>query len=120
MTSRTGLVIKGADVVHEIIDGEAIIFHLRTGVYYSLTGPGVEAWEAIQQGCAVEDIVDRLACRYEAAQEDLEVAVAKLVSELLGTEARVRPPPELGDDQPALVSHDADLGRVAVFHEGHI
>lgn len=82
MAPRIGFTVPADHVVHETIDGETVIFHLTTGVYYSLTEAGVDVWHALLDGCTVEEIAERLAGQYEAPRDDLETAVAKLLSEL--------------------------------------
>ena len=39
-----------SDVAGEVIDGEAILIHLRTGIYYSLTGVGSATWQLLLSG----------------------------------------------------------------------
>ena len=47
-------------VVHETIDGEAILIHMETGFYYSLEGSGSEIWSGLVAGRATEDIAEWL------------------------------------------------------------
>jgi hypothetical protein len=97
--------IPETEVVHETIAGEAVIFHLQTGIYYSLTGTGAELWQAVVDGCTVEEMTDRLAARYDAPRDDLEVAAVKLLASLedeglvqagSGTGQPVAPPTSVG------------------------
>lgn len=44
------LIVNAPHVVHETIDGEAILIHLVTGTYYSLDGVGAELWGALAAG----------------------------------------------------------------------
>jgi hypothetical protein len=69
-------------VVHETIDGEAILIHMETGCYYSLGGVGSEIWESLVAGFATEEIAQRLRVRYEAPPGEIEEAVSVLVEEL--------------------------------------
>jgi hypothetical protein len=69
-------------VVHETIDGEAILIHMETGFYYSLDGAGAEIWNALVAGCAPEEIARRLRVRREAPPGAAEEAVSALVEEL--------------------------------------
>jgi hypothetical protein len=69
-------------VVHETIDGEAILIQMETGYYYSLDGSGCDVWNLLAAGCGTDEIVRRLGVRYEAAPETIEPAVAALVEQL--------------------------------------
>jgi hypothetical protein len=69
-------------VVHETIDGEAILIHMETGFYYSLEGSGSEIWNALAAGTAPEDICGALKAHYAAPEATIEAAVAALVDEL--------------------------------------
>ena len=69
-------------VVHETIDGEAILIHMDTGFYYSLEGPGAEIWEGLIAGRAVDEISQVLRTRYEAPPNVIEDAVPALAEEL--------------------------------------
>ena len=82
-------VVSTQEVVHETIDGEAILLHLGTGSYYSLAGSGAEIWGLIERGHAAEEIGARLGARYgdEAA---VAGAVRDLLDELVAEEL-VRP-----------------------------
>ena len=44
------------EVVHEVIDGEVVIIHLGTGVYYSVQRAGVAMWEGAAAGATAERI----------------------------------------------------------------
>ena len=44
-------------VVHQTIDGEAIIIHFDTGIYYSLAGAGAEIWALLAAGQSIDEIV---------------------------------------------------------------
>jgi Coenzyme PQQ synthesis protein D (PqqD) len=69
-------------VVAEVIDGEAVLIDLTTGVYYSLAGVGGSIWSLIEAGSSVDGIVEAIAGRYEASREQVEADVAGLVGEL--------------------------------------
>ena len=69
-------------VVHETIDGEAILIHMETGFYYSLEGTGSEIWGGLVAGRGPEEIAERLGARYDATPEAIEAAVSGLVEEL--------------------------------------
>ena len=98
MDSLAHCCIDHQNVVHETIDGEAILVHLDTGSYYSLDGSGAHVWALIEGGCSAERIVDRLEEAYEAPREDIASAVQLLVTQLI--EERLLVPAE-GNGRPA-------------------
>jgi Coenzyme PQQ synthesis protein D (PqqD) len=74
--------VNSAQVISEIVDGEAVMINLTTGNYYSLNESGSAVWALIESGAGTEEIVGRLAARYEAAENELEEAVTRLLEEL--------------------------------------
>jgi hypothetical protein len=70
-------------VVHETIDGEAILIHMKTGFYYSLEGVGSEIWGAVVAGYAPNEIEELLRIRYQAPPGAIETAVSRLIEELV-------------------------------------
>ncbi len=69
-------------VISETIQGETIIIHLGTGVYYSLRGSGAEIWDMLAAGADEQQVVAQLASRYDAAPDELSAAVSGLVEQL--------------------------------------
>lgn len=50
-----------AVVASEVIDGEAIVMNLATGMYHSATGVGAVLWQAILDGASHDDLAAALA-----------------------------------------------------------
>jgi hypothetical protein len=75
------------DVASELIDGEAIIIDLGTGMYFSLVGAGGRIWALLAEQRSLEEILACLLVEYEvgaeAAREDLENLVTQLLAENL-------------------------------------
>lgn len=71
----------------EVIDGEAIIINLATGVYYSMPGVGGDIWSLIAARHSVASIVDHLAAAYDtdpaAARHDVHAILEALLGESL-------------------------------------
>jgi hypothetical protein len=74
--------VNPAKVVHETIDGEAILIHLENGSYYSLTGAGAEIWELLAAGHPVEETAAMLEARFDAEPGTIEAEVRRLAAEL--------------------------------------
>lgn len=79
-----------AEVAAEVIDGEAILINLSSGVYYSLDKAGGLAWERIAAGRSLAEVVEAVAGRYEVSPAQAEADVLRLAGELL-RENLVRP-----------------------------
>lgn len=74
---------KSEEVVAKVMDGEAIIINLATGVYYSLDNAGAAMWEMIEAGCRLDTIAAAIAARYEVASERAREDVLRLGHDLL-------------------------------------
>jgi hypothetical protein len=55
---QRGYVLPSGSIVHEVIDGEAIIMDMRTGSYYSTDGIGALVWSAALADAPHQLIVD--------------------------------------------------------------
>ena len=74
--------INSKNVVHENLDGEIVLIHLETGIYYSFGGIGTEIWTMIGNRYAVTRMVDDLAGRFQENRETISSAVANFLKEL--------------------------------------
>jgi hypothetical protein len=74
--------VNPAKVVHETIDGEAILIHLENGSYYSLAGAGAEIWELLAAGHPLEETAATLEARFDAEPGTIEAEVRRLAAEL--------------------------------------
>ncbi len=81
--------INATHVVHETIDGEAILIHLGTGTYYSLDGVGSELWGLLSRGASTDQAIAAALGRYEGSPGEIEAGVATLVQDLLAEELLV-------------------------------
>ena len=78
--------LASRDVVARVLDGEAIIINLATGLYYSTRGAGAVIWEGVEAGQPVGEIVASV-CRQFAVRPDVaEPDVQGLIGELLKEE----------------------------------
>ena len=51
-------------IVAKVLDGEAIIIDLDTGIYYSMDGVGAVLWQAASEGLSEAAILDQVASQY--------------------------------------------------------
>lgn len=70
------------EVAAKVIDGEAILINLATGVYYSMDKVGALAWEMIAGGYTLEQIVSTVVRRYEVSLDQATADVHRLADEL--------------------------------------
>jgi hypothetical protein len=103
--------VNSGQVISEIIDGEAVMINLTTGNYYSLNPAGAAIWDALEAGASDEEIVHRLAARYDASQDELAAAVTHLLEELRREELVV--PAEQNGAPPAPASPEPGSSRAA-------
>ena len=82
MTDGRRFRVPRQKVVHETIDGEAILIQLDTGYYYSLGGTGAEIWALLDGEASKEEILEHLRRCYEADPAEVESAVDRLLGDL--------------------------------------
>lgn len=71
------------DVTAKVMDGEAVIIHLGTGIYYSMDGVGCAVWECLTAGGDTDAIAGLLAERYGIARDAASADLGRLVDELV-------------------------------------
>jgi hypothetical protein len=106
MPTLSGFSAAHAEIAHERVEDEVIVINLRTGAYFSLTGPAADAWELLLTRTALDDVAAAIADRYEvdvaAVSSDLEPFVRSLVDEdLLVATDPASSPATLDDHDPA-------------------
>ena len=74
--------VNAPGVVHQTIDGEAVIIHLEHGFYYSLDKVGADVWAAIHSGMSVPALTARLKERCAQPGAEIDTAIASLLEEL--------------------------------------
>ena len=69
-------------VIHEIIDGEAVLVSMETGSYYSIDNVGAAIWSHIENGLSLPQIIEAVASQYTGDQTQIEAGVNQLVAQL--------------------------------------
>ncbi len=82
MRQLTSFRINAPRVVHQIIDGEAIIIDFDSGAYYSTDNTGALIWEQVDSGVPFDEIVRLLEQRYNGDRPEIESAVIHFLAEL--------------------------------------
>jgi hypothetical protein len=80
---ETRLEPNSREVAAQVIDGEAILINLSSGVYYSMNRSGSDAWVLISGGQKLGDVGRALAERYSLSPEGACKDVLTLAEELL-------------------------------------
>lgn len=80
---ETRLRVNVSEVTGQVIDGEAIIMNLTTGMFYSTDGAGGFAWEALSRGLCVGEVADAVAARFDVSVENARNDVVRLAEQLL-------------------------------------
>jgi len=75
--------VNSPAVASEIIEGEAVIMNLKSGVYFSTSQVGSLLWSWIEQGHTVSAMVHELSGTSEAGREVVEQTVARFIAQLL-------------------------------------
>ena len=75
--------VNASDVAAKVIEGEAIIISLATGVYYSMDGVGGRLWELVEGSLSTDAIVGTLLAEYDVAAERCRADVATVIASLL-------------------------------------
>jgi hypothetical protein len=85
----SGYTLIASHVVHETIDGETILIHLRTGTYYSLEGSGSEVWQLVVAGATRAQLLEAATRRYDGEPREIELGLLGLLDELVREEILV-------------------------------
>jgi hypothetical protein len=85
-------------VVHETIQGETILIHLKTGAYFSLSGSGPEIWSLAVDGWSEDAAIAELGRRYPDA-EGVADATRSFLRDLVREELLDEAPGE-GEEPP--------------------
>ena len=81
LDSSTRFEANTAEITAKVIDGEAIIINLSTGVYYTITGNG-DTWTALSDGYNASEIAEQIAHRYDVTANQAEQDIMALIAQL--------------------------------------
>jgi hypothetical protein len=77
------LVVDENKVAGKVMDGEAIIIDLSTGVYYSADKVGGFVWSQIEAGCALGEIIERVCAHYAVDPAQAQTDIMEFATQLL-------------------------------------
>ena len=70
------------DVVFREMDGEAVLLHLGTGIYFGLNEVGTRIWSLLQQEASLQKVFDQLLAQYDVSPKQLQDDLLALVSQM--------------------------------------
>ena len=76
------LQVNDSEVAAKMIDGEAIIINLASGMYYSLDKTGAVVWSHLAAGYTVDEVVDIVARHFGADRQQVNTDVCQLTGDL--------------------------------------
>ena len=71
------------DAAFAAVEDGAVVLHMRTKRYYSLNDTGAFVWRRLENGTARATIVTQVVDEYDVGIAEAEVAVARLLDELV-------------------------------------
>jgi len=71
------------EITSKVMDGEAIMINLATGIYYSMDKVGGTIWEGIEQEQQLGQILQTVLTGYEVSKDQASKDLESLVSQLL-------------------------------------
>jgi hypothetical protein len=74
---------NGDELASTIIDGDAVVVNMSTGVYYSLDNTAGAIWQMIGDGYSLAGIASRLAAMYDTTPEQAFADAERLMMLLL-------------------------------------
>lgn len=83
LSSETRLHTNDAEITATVIDGEAIMINLNSGVYYSTDGAGARIWQLAASGAKLTEISETIANEYAIPQIQASEDSARLVDQFV-------------------------------------
>lgn len=107
--------LNHSDVIQETVDGEAIVIHTPSGVYYSLEGTAEHLWNALLAGHTPADIAGAYPVDEHISSAAVITAIEQFAQQLQQEKLLLPsdPPAEAGDVPPA--SHPFSIPSLQRF-----
>ena len=82
LTHDTTLV-HGEDVIFRNLEGEAVLVHLKAGIYFGLDEVGTRIWDWIGEHGQLGPVLDEIVANYEVEREQAEADLMRLMDDLV-------------------------------------
>lgn len=101
-SDHDGFAVDEREVIHENLDGEAVLVHLGTGRYHSLRGTASEIWDLVLAGHSETAIVEAMMARFDGDPKVITDETRRLLRELVEQGlASAAPPAATSAPQPS-------------------
>jgi len=87
--SHGELVVNPTDVSAKVLDGEAVMINLSTGVYFSAAGSGALAWALLQAGHDRAGIARGVAERFGVSVDQVDADLGPFLDDLVARDLAV-------------------------------
>lgn len=71
------------EVLSRVLDGEAVLLQLDTGMYFGMNEVASEVWERIVKGATVREIVEAITAEFEVDEATLSKDLGSFVEALV-------------------------------------
>ena len=71
------------EVLSRVLDGEAVLLHLGSGVYFGMNEVATFAWEKMTRGTTFGEVLSALLAEFEVTEETLRSDLERFVSALV-------------------------------------
>jgi len=74
--------INSPTIIHEIIEGEAVIINMEMGHYYSIDQTGARIWELVDKRASADEIIQSFTKYYAGDPKTIQRSVLDFLAEL--------------------------------------
>ena len=74
---------RNGRVTWRVLEGDCILLHLDSGVYYTLNSAGRFVWESLDGKKSLSDIHEAMLDRYEADRESVKGDLLEILEDLI-------------------------------------
>lgn len=74
--------INNPTIIHEIIEGEAVIINMEMGHYYSIDQTGAGIWELVDKRASSDEIIESITQCYAGDPKTIQSSVLDFLAEL--------------------------------------
>jgi len=74
--------INSPTIIHEVIEGEAVIINMEKGHYYSIDHTGAGIWELVDKRASADEIIQSITQCYAGDPKSIQNSVIDFLAEL--------------------------------------
>jgi hypothetical protein len=99
------------EIAAHVFDDEAVIMRLTDGAYFNMNRAGGLVWNALEQGCNLDDVVSAVTARFQVSADQARADVERLLEDLI--RERLVASSEAGHPDTAHSSLQATVGSLS-------